>query len=111
MIPCAKSTSRGAMLHLCIQIDKAVFCVHGCRIDLPIDLHRYDVFDVFHESLIAQIAEHERFGRGAERHEREDFAFVHVYRERMFTRDMRRARMAVLVKGGNLKGCWPSRFA
>ena len=63
--------------------------------DVPVDLHGDDVLDALDEPLVAQVADRERLGRRAERHQRHDLALVDVERQRMLAGDRRVARRAV----------------
>ena len=65
--------------------------------DVPVDLHRDDVLDAVDEPLVAQIADGERLGRRAQRHQRDELVLVDVERQRMLARDRRVARRAGLV--------------
>ena len=49
------------------------------------------------QPLVAQVADRERFGRGAQRHQRQDLLLVDVERQRMLAGDRRVARGAGLV--------------
>ena len=46
------------------------------------------------QPLVAQVADGERFGRGAQRHQREELLLVDVERQRMLARDRHLARLA-----------------
>ena len=82
----------------------------GDRFGLPVDLHRRDLVDRLDQPLVAQVADRERLGRMAERHQRDDLALVDVKRERMLAGDRqwapsRRARCRPRLRR------WPARAA
>ena len=61
---------RGALLD---AVDAGVR-LDGSGADLPVDRDRLDVGCRFDQALVQQVAEHQQFGRGAERHQRDQFA-------------------------------------
>ena len=56
------------------------------------------------QALVAQIADRQRLGRMAERHQGDDLALVDVQRERMLAGDRGRHHLAALVVGLDLEG-------
>ena len=92
----------GAMRHLFVEIDQAVAGVDGRR-SPPNPPARQQILNRIDQPLVAQVADHQRFRRGAERHRCEDFALVHVDRQRVLTGDRGGARGAVLVTRGDFK--------
>ena len=87
----------GALGCLRFEIGQAVACRDGDGVDIPVDLHRDDVLDPLDQPLIAQVSERERFGRGTERHQRQQLLLVDVERQRMLAGDRRIARRACLI--------------
>ena len=58
-------------------------------------MHLVDAGD---QALVAQVAEREQFGFGAERHQRDQLALVDVQRQRTLVGNMDRAQITVLVE-------------
>ena len=65
--------------------------------DVPVDGDRIDVVAAIDQALVAQVAEDEQLGEGAERHQRHELALVDEHRQRALGRDRDRARRAELV--------------
>src|SRR6476661_2330481 len=76
--PLAATGGNGALLHTSVEIGNTRAGGYSDRIHFPIHLHRRDIVDAADQPLITQIAYGERLGRGAERHQRDDFAFVDI---------------------------------
>ena len=55
------------------------------RADVPVDLDSDDILDALKQPLVAQIADRERFGRRAERHQRDELVLVDIEGQRMLT--------------------------
>ena len=54
----------GALGHFFIEVFQAASRGDRTRIHFPINLHRHDVFNRFKQTLVAQIANDQRFRRG-----------------------------------------------
>jgi hypothetical protein len=79
----AAAGGRRALLGLLLEVVQAVARGDRDGIHVPVDLHRHDLVDGGHEALVAQEADGERLGRGAQRHQRDDFLLVDVEGEGM----------------------------
>ena len=102
----ALAAARGdrAFFHLFFEPPKGRARRDRNRRRFPVHLHRGDFIDGFRQALVAQITDRERLGRLAEGHQRDDFALVHVERERMLARDRRRHGFAALVDRLDFEG-------
>ena len=58
----------------------------------------------FHQPLVAQVADGERLGRVAERHQRDQLRLVEVHRQRVLARHCGRHHLAALVVGLDIEG-------
>jgi hypothetical protein len=70
---------------------------HGDRFDLPIDLCRADVGDIFDEAPVVQITESEKFGTGSDGHRGDDLVLVDVDGQSAFADPLQLAALLVLV--------------
>ena len=94
----------GTLGHFFIQILETVAGCHRAGIDFPVDLHRDNFINRFEQTLVAQIANHQRFRRRTQRHDGQNFALVHVDGERMFAGDGGGLRGAGFINSINRKG-------
>ncbi|OPZ06056.1 MAG: hypothetical protein BWZ09_00658 [Alphaproteobacteria bacterium ADurb.BinA305] len=81
------------------------------RVGIPVHLHRGDLVQAAHQALVAQPADGERLGGGAERHQGDDLALVDVEREWMLAGDRGRHRVAAFIDRGDLDGEWTAGLA
>ena len=76
----------------------------GGGVDVPVDGDRIDLVAPIDEALVAQVAEDEQLGEGAERHQRDELALVDEHRQRALGRDRDRARLRRTRRGPRSRG-------
>ncbi|OMP13900.1 hypothetical protein COLO4_00687 [Corchorus olitorius] len=96
----------GAAGGLLVQVGNAGARGDSSRFGFPVDLDGGDVFDAADQALVTQIAQHERFGGTAQRHQRDEFALVEVDGERALAGNVDMASAAQLVEHFNLVEQW-----
>ena len=102
----AAAGGHGALRELLLPVDYAL-AFEGGHVDLlavPVDLHRPDVLDVLDEPLVAEIAQGEGFGPGAQSHQGHDLPVVDLDGERELAGHPEIAGVAVLVDGADRVG-------
>jgi hypothetical protein len=100
-VPCPQpvvTTRRGALLD---AIDPRTGG-HGHRLGFPVHLDRSNLLDRLHQSLITQITQDEMLRRAAQRHQRDQFAFVQIDRQRALAWQPGRTFPALLVEDSHL---------
>ena len=70
--------------------------------DIPVDRDRFDLVRRLHQALVAQKAQHQQLRLGAQRHQGDQLALVHIDGEGPFGRYRDRAGFAKLVDGAHL---------
>ena len=97
---------------LLLEVDDAGACEGADvdRLEVPVDLHRLHVGEPFDEPLVAEVAEGERLGIGAEGHQGHDLAVVHLEGQGRLARDVGRALLPVLVHDGDRVGGGEARI-
>ena len=103
----AASGGLGAPRGLAFDVGHAGARANGAGLGLPIHLNRDDVVDRRDQALVAQVANGERLGRRAQRHQRDEFMLVDIDRQRMLAGHRHCARFTMLIHGPHFKRRWP----
>src|SRR5271170_5201407 len=91
-------TTRGALRDVLNPTSRP----YGGSARLPIDVHRFNIVDRFHQPLVSQVSNHECLWCTADRHESNDFAPIQVNRQRMLAGHADLGQIAALIQDGNL---------
>ena len=84
-------------LFLPIDDSGAIHRGHRHLLALPVHFHGSNGRDVLDEPLVAEVSQRQGFRVGAQRHERDHLAVVHLDGEREFAGDLHVAPLALLV--------------
>ena len=64
---------------------------------IPVHRDRFNLIQRRHQTLVAQIAQHQPFGVATQRHQGDQLPFVHIHREGTLCRNGDGARLSILV--------------